>query len=297
MAHLGDADAIAVVHTGGELDDGLGHHGGAARTAAVGAGVGDDLARTAALGAHRLEGAGAEHKGEIDLDGTAAPAARTGMSMLGRDGSHAVAAIAGLVAAVLHRASGAVFCLLGSKVDIHHDVRSDLGVESGTAAPPAARGVKREAAEGEPAVSARGAPAVGRGRRRGRAGEGIARTHGVVACALLLIGKHRVGLGDLLEALLRIGLFVHVGVELARLLLKRLLDLLGGCVLGDTKDGVVVFFVHRSHRGLPSSRACGVCISMHCSELAGQIPKEPIELISLEPTGVRGHQVELECGA
>ena len=54
-------------------------------------------------------------------------------------------------------------------------------------------------------------------------------------------------LGDLLEALLGIGLLVHIGMELAGLLLEGLLDVLSGGVFINAQNGVVVFIVHSCH--------------------------------------------------
>ena len=108
---------------------------------------------------------------------------------------------------------------------------------------------EREAAEA-PVVpaAARGAARI-RTRRLPAAIGGIrvAGTHGIVTCTLLLVGEHRIGLGNLFELLLGVRRLVDIGVELARLLLERLLDLSFVRVLGDPKDRVVVFFVHACH--------------------------------------------------
>ena len=78
-------------------------------------------------------------------------------------------------------------------------------------------------------------------------GKRIARAHGVVPGALLLVGEDGIGLGNLLEALLGIRFLVHIGMQLAGLLLERLLDVLGRGVLIHAEDGVVVFIVHSCH--------------------------------------------------
>ena len=63
----------------------------------------------------------------------------------------------------------------------------------------------------------------------------------------MFIGENGVCLGDLFEALLGIGLLVHIGMELAGLLLEGLLDVLGGGVFINAQNGVVVFIVHSCH--------------------------------------------------
>jgi hypothetical protein len=55
-----------------------------------------------------------------------------------------------------------------------------------------------------------------------------------VQLALLRVGEHLVGLGDLLEALLLLG--VHVGVQLARQPAERPLDLVRGRVASDAEQ-------------------------------------------------------------
>ena len=63
----------------------------------------------------------------------------------------------------------------------------------------------------------------------------------VVQLALLRVGEHLVGLGDLLEALLLVR--VHVRVQLAGQPPVGLLDLLGRRVPRDAEHGVVVGLV------------------------------------------------------
>ena len=73
----------------------------------------------------------------------------------------------------------------------------------------------------------------------GAAQAGVAVT--VVDLAGLRLAQHLVGLGDLLEALLRGRIVrVHVGVELPRQPAERLLDRLVVGVAGNAKDLVVV---------------------------------------------------------
>src|SRR4030095_7607212 len=66
------------------------------------------------------------------------------------------------------------------------------------------------------------------------------RTDRVIPLALLRVGEDLVGLVDLLEALLRLGLLVDVRMVLARELAGRLLDLLGARILRDAECLVVV---------------------------------------------------------
>ena len=82
VTHAANADLVAIVRAGRKLNRLLGGHTGPPAAAAIGAGVGNDLTGTAALGADRLERAGTEQKGQVDIDMTATTAARTGMGML-----------------------------------------------------------------------------------------------------------------------------------------------------------------------------------------------------------------------
>src|SRR5690606_34849083 len=66
-------------------------------------------------------------------------------------------------------------------------------------------------------------------------------TEGVVATALVRVGQHLVGVGDLLEAGLGLGIPVSgVRVQLARELAKGALDLVRGGVAGHAEQLVVV---------------------------------------------------------
>src|SRR5215207_10996717 len=92
----------------------------------------------------------------------------------------------------------------------------------------------------------REATEVGRGRAAGaaraRAAErvgGAEQPAAVVALALLRVREHVVGLGDLLEAVLRAGVLVRVRVVLARELAVGLLDLVLGRLLLDAQRLVV----------------------------------------------------------
>ena len=101
----------------------------------------------------------------------------------------------------------------------------------------------REGAE----VGRRG-PAAGAA--RGAAGEEPA---AVVALALLGVREHVVGLGDLLEALLRAGLLVLVRVVAARELAVRLLDVVLRRLLVDA-EGLVVVGLARHLDPAPTGR-------------------------------------------
>jgi hypothetical protein len=63
---------------------------------------------------------------------------------------------------------------------------------------------------------------------------------GIVFRALLGIGQHRVGSGDLLEAFLRAGLLVAVRVIFQRQVAEGILDGLGVGVALDAQDLVIV---------------------------------------------------------
>ena len=133
----------------------------------------------------------------------------------------------------------------------HHNVGTCLGIKCrGTSAGAIARSIKWEA-KGEPAHATCIAAPIRRCGRPLRAREGVARSHGIVSSALLLVGQDRISLGDLFEFLLGVGLFVDIGMKLARFELKSLLNFFRRSVFGYAQDGVIVFFVHRSHRGLP----------------------------------------------
>ena len=160
-----------------------------------------------------------------------------------------MAVVAGFVARVLDRDARTVARLLAGELDLYDHVRADRGVVGGGAAA-ALRGKAAHAAERKTkapkAGVAAGVPARG-GCGTACGGKRVARAHGVVPGTLLLIGEDSVGLGDLLEALLGIRFLVHVGMQLAGLLLERLLDVLGRGVLIHAEDGVVVFIVHSCH--------------------------------------------------
>ncbi len=83
------------------------------------------------------------------------------------------------------------------------------------------------------------------GRRpKAAAGEAVV-AEAVVLLARLRLGEHLVGLGDLAEALLRVGLVGDVGVQLARKAAERLLDLRLVRGARDPQDFVVVAFDRR----------------------------------------------------
>ena len=259
MASALDTHHVAVMRVGTELHNGLGGNRRASGAAAVGARVGHNLARTAALGAHHLKHTGTEKRGHVDVHGSLAAARRARSGMLGCNRARAMAMLARLVMAVSHRFAGAFLSLVVIELDLDHDVGAVLGVVRSAGATPMGRetahAAKRKSAERVVAtrIAARVPAAVG---LRRRASEGVARAHGVVASALVLIGENSVRLRHLFELLLGIGSFVDVRVKLAGLLLKRLLDLLLRRVLGHAQNGVIVFLVHGCHkiRHPPDSR-------------------------------------------
>ena len=182
------------------------------------------------------------------------PAGRAGAVVLGCHGTGAMAVVAGLVARVLDGHLGAVPRLLARELDLNDDVRAGRGVVRGgaaaalgTKAAHASHATKREAEATESGIPALVPSGIAAGRRGARRAKGVARAHGIVAGALLLVGEHRVGLGDFLEALLGVGLLIDIGMQLAGFLLEGLLDVLGGRVLVDAQNGVVVFIVHSCH--------------------------------------------------
>ncbi len=66
----------------------------------------------------------------------------------------------------------------------------------------------------------------------------------VVACTFVLIGQHAVGLVDLLELLLGVRLFVHIGMILTRQFTERRFDLVVRCALAHTQDFVIIAIAH-----------------------------------------------------
>ena len=256
VAHAANADLVAVVRAGRKLNRLLGGHARTTAAAAIGARIGYDLARTAALGANRLKRAGAKQEGEVHIDMAAPATAWAGMGMLGGDRARAAAMSARIESRVANGFAGTALGLLGIELDVDDHVGTAFGI---VGCPPATR-LAPSAAKGKTALKGIAVPGaagiaatVGRGRRCTR--KGIARAHGVIACALLFIRKHGVGLGNLFELFLGIRLFVDVRMELAGLLLESLLNITRGGVLGDTENLVVIFFVHRRHARQPPAQS------------------------------------------
>ena len=163
---------------------------------------------------------------------------------------------AGIEARVADGLAGTALGLLGVELNIDDHVGAVLGIigslPATRLAPGSTKGkttLKRIAVPGAAGIAA----TVGRGRRCTR--KGIARAHSVVARTFLLIRKHGVGLGNLFKLFLGIRLFVDVRMELAGLLLKGLLNITRGGVLGDTQNLVVIFFVHRRHARQPPAHS------------------------------------------
>ena len=256
MSHAANADLVAIVRAGRKLNRLLG--GCASTTAAttIGAGVGHDFTGTAALGADRLERARTKQEGQVDVDVAAAATAWAGMGMLGGDRTRAAAMSARIETRVADGLAGTALGLLGVEFDIDDHVGAVLGIVGSLPTTLLAPGAtKGKAALKGIAIACVAGVAATIGRSRRSTGEGIARTHGVVARAFLLIRKHGVGLGNLFKLFLGTRLFVDVRMELAGLLLEGLLNITRGGVLGDTQNLVVIFFVHRRHARQPPAHS------------------------------------------
>ena len=176
--------------------------------------------------------------------------------MLRRNGARAAAVATGVEARVADGLAGTALGLLGVEFDIDDHVGAVLGIVGSLPTTLLAPGTaKRKAALKGIAITRAAGVAAAIGRCRRSAGKGIARAHGVVARTFLLIRKHGVGLGNLFKLFLGIRLFVDVRMELAGLLLKGLLNITRGGVLGDAQDLVVIFFVHRRHARQPPAHS------------------------------------------
>ena len=244
------------MRAGRKLNRLLGGYASTTAAAAIRAGIGHDFTGTAALGADRLERTRTKQEGQVDVDVAAATAARAGMGMLRRNGARTAAVVTGIEARVADGLAGTALGLLGVEFDIDDHVGAVLGIVGSLPATRLAPGTAKgkTALKGIAIARAAGvAAAIGRSRRS--AGEGVARTHGVVARTLLLVRKHGVGLGNLFKLFLGIRLFVDVRMELAGLLLKGLLNITRGGVLGDAQNLVVIFFVHRRHARQPPAHS------------------------------------------
>ena len=221
-------DGLAVVDTGGDIDlDGFALAGVAAALA-VGAGLMDDLARAAALGAGGLTLHDAEG-GALGLgDHACAPALGTHLRR-GALGA-AVAAASGTVLAAL---DGDLLLTAEGRLGKFHrqaypDALAPLGAGAGTAA--AAEAAAEKAAEDVAQVAeveARGAVAPAGAASPGAiAGVYAGEAELVIPGLLVRVGQHLVGLIDLLELLL--GLLVagvHVRVVLPGQLFIGFFDL------------------------------------------------------------------------
>src|SRR2546423_3709925 len=126
--------------------------------------------------------------------------------------------------------------------------RAEQVGEPGTTEPPvAARMLGRGVAEDVGHVEGRAGTAPGTPAERAGAEEAA---HLVVLFALLVVGEYVVGLGDRFEPVLGVGVAgIVVGVQLARELPVRLLDLVGRRGLADAEHGVEVLLqpVLRAH--------------------------------------------------
>ena len=176
--------------------------------------------------------------------------------MLGGDRTRTAAVATGIEARVADGLAGTALGLLGVEFDIDDHVGAVLGIVGSLPATLLAPGAaKGKAALKGIAIARVAGVAATIGRSRRSTGKGIARTHGVVARTFLLIRKHGVGLGNLFKLFLGIRLFVDVRMELAGLLLKGLLNITRGGVLGDAQNLVIIFFVHRRHARQPPAHS------------------------------------------
>ena len=231
-----------------------------AGAAARGAGVADDLPRARAGGA--LHGGGEQPShARLDLAGAAAGRACRDVGPL--QGALPATARAGLEMLVGDALGAPLLRLLGGELEGDAPRRARLDrIGDGPGGRPARRALRspvrpaeREAparpaervlgaAEGGPVGRARRGAARGAERVLGREAAGA---HGVVAGALVGVGQRLVRFGDLLEALLGVGLLADVGVHRARLGAERLLDVVGRRVFGDAENVVVVLVGGGSH--------------------------------------------------
>jgi hypothetical protein len=117
------------------------------------------------------------------------------MGMLRRNGARAAAVTAGIEARVADGLAGTALGLLGVEFDIDDHVGAVLGIVGSLPttllAPGTAEG---EAALKRIAITRAAGVAATIGRSRRSTGKGIARAHGVIARAFLLIRKYGVGL-------------------------------------------------------------------------------------------------------
>src|SRR4051794_22005236 len=252
LALAGKADARALLDAGGDVHAGALHLTQAPLAAAGGAGLLDHRAGAAAARARTGDG---EHALALRLD-AAAVADRADLRRGARPRAGAAACRAGRVGRDGHGHLGAFDRLLERQRDRRLQVLAALGDRLGARAAPAAgvedarQDVRERAEVGRAAAGAARAPAAA---ERVGAGEHAA---AVVLLALLGVAQDVVGLGDLLEALLRHRILVGVRVVLARELAVRLLDVVLRRLLVDAEDLVVVSA--RRHRYAATTTRAGL---------------------------------------
>ena len=216
--------------------------------------VDDHASRPLALGADHVHDAKAQKARQVNGDVSRAPARGARACVVRMDRTRTVTYVARDVALVRDAAAHALLGLLVIDVKLVDDVPSGLGVVRAAATraclPPRARGTEGPAPKA--AHPAEGVALRLARRAVGGAGERVAGLHGIIAAALVGVGKYGVCLGDLLEFLLGAGLLVDVGVVLARQLLERLANCRVIGVMLDAKDGVVVLVVHGCHARMGS---------------------------------------------
>jgi hypothetical protein len=217
-ATTGEPQRGAGVDAGGHVDLVTLVGGDAALTATRGARRGDDLAETAAATA----GAGGDHLAEqaladpLDLTAAAAVAAGDGLRSLAGTGAVAVATPGGQLQR--HVDLVAEHRLLEGDVGDHLDVLATrrAGRPAGATAAERAAATATSEERLEDVTEATAEQVLGgrAGAAAGTADAGLAVS--VVAGALLVVGQHLIGAGDLLELFARGSIVrVRVGMELA----------------------------------------------------------------------------------
>ena len=182
------------------------------------------MAGAAAIGA----GAGRLHvtqEGVLDADDAARALATRALDLFAAVGATGATALVAGGEAVVHDV------LLDAACDfLEGEAQADCHVTAVTAL--LTRAASAHAAEEGAEDVSHAAPAEALRR--------IGRAEAVVHALLLGVGKHVVGLVELLEALFRVRRLVHVRMKLTCLAPERLLDLALGCVTRDTENIVVL---------------------------------------------------------
>ena len=229
------ADLLPVADALGDFDGEMCAVRDAALTLALGARLVDDMAGAAAIGT----GAGRLHvaqEGVLDADDAARALAARALDLFAAVGTAGAAALVAGGEAVVHDV------LLDAACDfLEGETQADCHVAAVTAlltraasAHAAKEGAEDVSHAAEDIAHVDGLVTPAKALRR------IGRAKAVVHALLLRVGKHVVGLVELLEALFRIRRLVHVRMELTCLAPERLLDFALGCVTRDTENIVVL---------------------------------------------------------